>query len=131
MVIDLFKYFQFTDTRWLLEILEIARSIVNSLEEKKGENIVLMDLKDIVIFADYFVICSGSSDRMIQGLADSAIDQVKKDYRIISRVEGQPEDGWMLVDFGDIILHIFSPQRRDYYRLEDLWSEGKVLLHVQ
>ena len=90
-----------------------------------------MDLKDIAIFADYFVICSGSSDRMIQGLADSAIDQVKKDYRIISRVEGQPEDGWMLVDFGDIILHIFSPQRRDYYRLEDLWSEGKVLLHVQ
>ena len=90
-----------------------------------------MDLKDIAIFADYFVICSGSSDRMIQGLADSAIDQVKKDYRIISRVEGQPEDGWMLVDFGDIILHIFSPQRRDYYRLEDFWSEGKVLLHVQ
>jgi ribosome-associated protein len=101
------------------------------LEDKKGENIVLIDLQEIAIFADYFVICSGSSDRMIQALVDEAIDQVKKDYKINSRVEGQSEDGWMLVDFGEIILHIFSPQRRDYYRLEELWSNGKILLHVQ
>ena len=101
------------------------------LEDKKGENIVLIDLHDIAIFADYFVICSGSTDRMIQGLADSAIENVKKDFSIHPRVEGQSEDGWLLVDYGDIILHIFSPQRRDYYRLEELWSDGKVLLHVQ
>ncbi len=68
---------------------------------------------------------------MIQALVDSALDEVKKEYRINARVEGQAEDGWILVDYGDIILHVFSPQRRDYYRLEDLWSEGKVLLHVQ
>ena len=101
------------------------------MENKKGEDIILIDLQDIAIFADYFVICSGSTDRMIQALVDSAIDQIKKEFRINARVEGQSEDGWMLVDFGDIILHIFSPQRRDYYRLEELWSEGKVLLHVQ
>jgi ribosome-associated protein len=101
------------------------------LENKKGEDIILIDLQDIAIFADYFVICSGSTNRMIQALVDSAIDQVKKEYRINARVEGQAEDGWMLVDYGDIILHIFSPQRRDYYRLEELWSEGKILLHVQ
>jgi ribosome-associated protein len=101
------------------------------LENKKGENIVLIDLQDIAIFANYFVICSGSTDRMIQALVDSALDEVKKEYRINARVEGQAEDGWILVDYGDIILHVFSPQRRDYYRLEDLWSEGKVLLHVQ
>lgn len=104
---------------------------MHSLEDTKGENIILIDLHDIAIFADYFVICSGSSDRMIRALADSAVEKVKKDYRIIPRVEGEPEDGWLLVDFGDIILHIFSPQRRDYYRLEELWSDGKVLLHVQ
>jgi ribosome-associated protein len=101
------------------------------LENKKGEDIILIDLQDIAIFADYFVICSGSTDRMIQALVDSSIDQVKKEFRINARVEGQAEDGWMLVDYGDIILHIFSPQRRDYYQLEELWSEGKVLLHVQ
>lgn len=101
------------------------------MENKKGVDIILIDLHDIAIFADYFVICSGSTDRMIQALVDSAIDQVKKEFRINARIEGQAEDGWMLVDYGDIILHIFSPQRRDYYRLEELWSEGKVLLHVQ
>ena len=101
------------------------------MENKKGEDIILIDLQDIAIFADYFVICSGSTDRMIQALVDSAIDQVKEEFRINARVEGQAEDGWMLVDYGDIILHIFSPQRRDYYRLEELWSDGKVLLHVQ
>ena len=104
---------------------------MHTLEDKKGENIVLIDLRDIAIFADYFVICSGSSDRMIQGLADSANDSIKKDFRINPRVEGQSEDGWLLVDYGDIILHIFSPERREYYRLEELWSEGTVLLHVQ
>ena len=104
---------------------------MHTLEDKKGENIVLIDLRDIAIFADYFVICSGSSDRMIQGLADSANDSIKKDFRINHRVEGQSEDGWLLVDYGDIILHIFSLERREYYRLEELWSEGKVLLHVQ
>ncbi|MGW8143639.1 MAG: ribosome silencing factor [Anaerolineales bacterium] len=115
----------------MLEILDIARTIVTSLENKKGENIVLIDLQDIAIFADFFVICSGTTDRMIKALVDAAIDDVKKEYKINARVEGRAEDGWILVDFGDIILHIFSPYRRDYYRLEDLWSNGKVLLHVQ
>ena len=68
---------------------------------------------------------------MIQALVDSATDQVKKQFRQNARIEGQADDGWILVDFGDIIMHVFSPQRRDYYRLEDLWSEGRILLHVQ
>jgi ribosome-associated protein len=101
------------------------------LEEKKGENIILIDLHEIAIFADFFVICSGTTDRMVQALVDSATDQVKKQYRMRGKVEGIADSGWVLVDFGEIILHVFSPQRRDYYRLEDLWSEGKTLLHVQ
>lgn len=68
---------------------------------------------------------------MIQALVDETIEQVKKQYHLNARIEGEAVDGWMLVDFGDIILHIFSPNRRDYYRLEELWSEGKTLLHVQ
>jgi ribosome-associated protein len=101
------------------------------LEDKKGENIVLIDLQDLAIFADYFVICSGTSDRMIQGLVDATMDEIKKKYRLRARVEGLAEDGWMLLDYGEIILHIFSPQKRDYYRLEELWSRGKILLHLQ
>lgn len=83
------------------------------------------------MLADYFVICSGGSDRTIRALARAARDDVKSEYNTRGRVEGSPEDGWVLVDFGDVILHIFSPDQRDYYRLEDLWNEGKVLLHLQ
>ena len=68
---------------------------------------------------------------MLQALADSALEEVKETYDLRGRVEGLPQDGWVLVDFGDIVLHIFSHDRRDYYQLEELWSEGKVLLHLQ
>ena len=111
--------------------MEVAHTIVDALEDKKGEDIILMDIHEIAVFAEYFVICSGTSDRMIQTLADSAVEIAKKEFSLRGRIEGLPQDGWMLVDFGDVILHIFSPSRRDYYRLEDLWSDGKVLLHLQ
>jgi ribosome-associated protein len=68
---------------------------------------------------------------MLQTLVEAAIEQVKKKYNVPARLEGLPQDGWLLVDFGDIILHVFSPDRRNYYRLEDLWIDGKVLLHLQ
>lgn len=109
----------------------MARKIVTSLEEKKGEDILLLDIHDISDFADYFVICSGTSNRMLQGLADGVLEQVHNQYDIRGRIEGSPEDGWVLVDYGDVILHLFSPERRDYYRLEELWGRGKVLLRLQ
>jgi ribosome-associated protein len=101
------------------------------LEEKKGENITILDIEEIAIFAEYFVICSGKSDRMLQTLIDSALEAVKKEHSILGRTEGISQDGWLLADFGDVILHVFSHPQRDYYRLEELWSEGKVLLHLQ
>lgn len=101
------------------------------IEERKGENIVLIDIREITVLADYFVICSGGSDRTIRALARAAREDIKADFNTRGRVEGSAEDGWVLVDFGDVILHIFSPDQRDYYRLEELWNEGKVLLHLQ
>lgn len=90
-----------------------------------------MDIHEISSFADFFVICNGTSDRMLQALADGAMEGVHKEYDFWGRLEGMPRDGWLLVDFGDVILHLFSPDRRAYYRLEDLWSQGKVLLRLQ
>lgn len=104
---------------------------MNVIEEKKGENIVLLDIQGLASFADYFVICSGSSDRMLQALADAAVEKVHKQYQLAVRIEGVPQEGWVLVDFGDVILHLFSPERRDYYRLEELWAQGKVLVRLQ
>lgn len=105
--------------------------MVTALEEKKGEEIILLDLKGVVPFTDFFVICTGTSNRMLNALMEAALDKVRETYKLKTRVEGEAIDGWMLADFGDVVLHIFSLAQRDYYALEDLWSEGKVLLHVQ
>ncbi|RPI78610.1 MAG: ribosome silencing factor [Chloroflexi bacterium] len=111
--------------------MEVAHTVVDALEEKKGENILLIDIRDVTVFAEYFVICSGTSNRMLKALADGVIEKVRDEHDLRARVEGSPDDGWLLVDYGDLILHLFSPDRRNYYRLEELWSQGKVLLHVQ
>lgn len=109
----------------------MARFIVHVLEEKLGEDIVLLDIHDISDFTDYFVICSGTSDRMLNALADAVDEAVRGRYQLKPRFEGEPREGWILADYGEIVLHLFSPNRRDYYRLEELWSKGKVLLHLQ
>jgi len=68
---------------------------------------------------------------MLHALSEAVVDSVKMQHQLKGRVEGEPEYGWLLVDFGDVILHIFSPDRREYYCLEDLWNKAKILLHVQ
>jgi ribosome-associated protein len=80
--------------------LDIAHTIVDALEREEGEDIILIDIHEIAYFAEYFVICSGTSERMLQALADAAIDQVGIQYDLNGRTEGQPNDGWVLVDFG-------------------------------
>lgn len=90
-----------------------------------------MDLQGIAIFADYFVICTGTSDRMLQALGDAVAEALRKDLDLKSRQEGAAQDGWVLVDSGDVIVHLLSPEKREYYRLEDLWSQAKILLRLQ
>lgn len=111
--------------------MDLARNIVNYLEEKKGENILLLDIHELADFAEYFVICSGTSDRMLRALADEVQEEVRLHYQLKGRLEGEPQDGWMLIDYGDVVVHLLSPERRNYYRLEELWGKGKVLLRVQ
>ena len=101
------------------------------LEEKKGENILLLDIHDIATFTDYFVICNGTSDRMLDALAAALREYVKEKFGLLGRQEGRPSDGWLVADFGDVVVHLFSPDQRNYYRLEELWERGKVLLRVQ
>jgi len=114
-----------------LNTLEVARSIVNALEEKKGENIVLMEIAEISSFADYFIIVSGTSERMLDALADEVAKTAKQNFQLLSRTEGQPGSGWVVVDLGDIVVHLFAPEQRNYYRLEELWNQGKILVRLQ
>lgn len=111
--------------------MEMARRIVHVLADKKGEDILLLDIQEVSPVADYFVICSGTSDRMLKTLAEAVEDEVKDRYRLRPRLEGMPHEGWVLADYGAVILHLFSTAQRNYYNLEDLWSEGKVIVRLQ
>ena len=91
----------------------------------------MIDIKDVASFTDYFVICNGTSDRMLNALAKGVDETIRKNHKRHGRIEGDPAGGWMVLDYGDVVVHIFSPDQRDYYRLEELWQEGKVLLKLQ
>jgi ribosome-associated protein len=104
---------------------------VNSLEDKKGEDILLLDIKDIASFTDYFVLCTGTSDRMLSALAEASMEAVRQKHRKKGIKQGEAREGWVVLDYGDVVVHLFSPDQRDYYDLEELWQDGKVLLRVQ
>ncbi len=111
--------------------LELARRIVELAEDKKAADIVLLDLTGLTTLADYFVICSGGSERQLDAIADGIVSALR-DERIkpIGR-EGVPASHWVLLDFGSVIVHIFTPPERDYYGLEKHWAEARTILRVQ
>lgn len=111
--------------------VDLAREIALFLEEKFGENIVLMDVHDVAFFTDYFVICNANSDRQLRAMSNDLVREIRTRYGIHSKPEGEPEYGWMLVDLGDIVIHLFSEEKREYYQLEKLWSSGQILLRIQ
>jgi ribosome-associated protein len=105
--------------------------LVSVLEDKKGENIVLLDVTGITSFTDYFIICDGSSTRLLNALAESLDRAARTEFSLHSRIEGKSDDGWILLDMGDIVVHLFAPDQRKYYDLEELWHEGKVIVKIQ
>ena len=113
-----------------MEPLELAREIVASLEDKKGEDIMLLDLQNLAPIGEYYVICSGNSERTLGALLSAVLRDLKQEGSR-PQVEGEASDGWLLADFGSVVVHIFSTAQREYYRLEELWADAKVLLHVQ
>lgn len=110
----------------------MARGIVELIADKKGADIVLLDIRRVSLLADYFVICSGASERQVRAIVDEILEKVKKEAGIIPlNVEGVPSSGWVLVDYGSVIVHIFAPSLREYYSLEKLWSEATMVVRVQ
>ena len=92
---------------------------------------MLLDIMKIASFTDFFIICTATSNRMLDALSEAVLRTVREKHRLKGRQEGYANGGWLTIDFGVIVVHLFSPDRRDYYRLEDLWREGKILLHLQ
>jgi ribosome-associated protein len=111
--------------------LELARRIVELAEEKKAADIVLLELTPLTTIADYFVICSGGSERQLDAIADGIASTLRDERTKPIGREGTPASHWVLLDFGSVIVHIFTPPERDYYGLEKHWAEAKTVLRVQ
>ena len=110
--------------------LELARRIVELAEDKKAADIVLLDLTGLTTVADYFVIASGGSERQLDAIADGIVSGMRDEKIHVFGREGTAASHWVLVDFGSVIVHIFTPPERDYYQLERHWSEAKTILRV-
>ncbi len=114
-----------------LSPLEIARKIVDAAEDKKAAEIVLLDVSELTSMADYFVICSGGSERQLGAIGDGIAEKLRDEgVRPIGR-EGGSNSHWTLLDFGAVIVHVFAPPERDYYQLERHWARAKTILRVQ
>jgi len=114
-----------------LSPLEVARKVVDAAEDKKAADIVLLDVSELTSMADYFVICSGGSERQLGAIGDGIAEKLREEgVRPIGR-EGGANSHWTLLDFGAVIVHIFAPPERDYYQLERHWSKAKTVLRVQ
>ncbi|MCB0036480.1 MAG: ribosome silencing factor [Anaerolineales bacterium] len=115
-----------------LEALELAHLLVDTVLDKKASDIIILDLREQSVLTDYFLLCNGDSNRQINAIADAVQEDAKqKADVIIMNKEGDPNSGWVLLDFGDLIVHVFSPEKRAYYDLEGLWHESHVVLRMQ
>lgn len=100
-------------------------------EDKQASDILLLDLRQVSLIADYFVVCSAASDRQITAIQDEIVARLDREADLTPQhVEGDPSSGWVLLDYGGVIAHIFSPAQRDYYRLEELWSAAQPLVRI-
>jgi len=104
---------------------DLAHAIAGFAEEKKAADIVELDLRGVLGYTDYFVVCSGNTERQTKAIHDGILEGMKKDHGMIPRrVEGMPEARWILMDYLDVVCHVFTPEARGFYRIEQLWGEA-------
>ena len=110
---------------------EMAKIVFDALDEKKGEDIKIIDISEVSVMADYFVVASGSSTTQIQALVRNAEENLHKAGYVMKRMEGDKNSSWVLLDFGDVVVHIFNREDRLFYDLERIWSDGKIIEPAQ
>ncbi len=106
------------------EILELA---VKAADSKRAEEIIALDVSEVSVMADYFVIMDANSKRQVQAIAEAVVEQVHKNDIVIKSVEGKQAGNWVLVDLGDVIVHVFQKDQRQFYNLEKLWSQAPMV----
>lgn len=113
----------------IIEVDEVSLAkaflTVQAASNKKAETIKILDLRNLSSFTDYFVVCSGQSDRQVQAIADSVCIELKEDGFTPISIEGYKDGRWIVVDYGDVVIHVFHDALRDYYDIEQLWYDAK------
>jgi len=103
---------------------QLAEAIAEQAAEKKAGDIVVLDLRGVIGYTDLFVICTGNTDRQVKAIHDGIHQALKQEHGLLPRrVEGLGEARWVLMDYLDVVVHVFTPETRDFYRLEQLWGE--------
>jgi ribosome-associated protein len=105
---------------------QLLLTAVNAADDKKAEDIVVLNMKGISLLTDYFVICHGNSDKQVQAIAREIKDKVEEKGYTVKRLEGFDEAKWVLVDIGDVVVHVFHKDERAYYNLERLWGDAPI-----
>ena len=104
---------------------DLCRAAITALEDKKAEDISIIDISEISVLADYFIIANGSNHSQIQAMCDNVEEALGRTGNPVRQIEGYQNANWILMDFGDIIVHIFDRENRLFYDLERIWSNGK------
>jgi len=107
-----------------LSSLEQARRIAALASEKLAEDVVILDMRPVCVYTDFFVLATGRNARQTKAIYDEVHGQLKQESRLLPRaVDGQQEADWIIADYLDVVLHVFTPETRQFYRLEDLWGD--------
>ena len=114
-----------------LEAIELAKMAITAAEEKQASDILLLDTRGVCSFADYFVILTGESERQLDAITEEIRQKLKAEGERPLHIEGTSGSGWVLMDYGDVVVHIFSSEDRDNYALDDLWSNASPVLRIQ
>ena len=109
-----------------METLELAKKICKAASDKKAKEIITMDMRGLMFSTDCFVICSAPTATQVRAIADNIEDELAKEEIFFSHKEGYSEGEWVLLDYGDVVVHIFKDENREYYALEKLWGDAKI-----
>jgi len=115
----------------LLEPIELARSAVEVASDRQASDIVLLDIRAVSLLADYFVICTAETERQLRAVVGAIVEDTENKGQRPLHVEGSIESGWVLLDFGAVIVHVFTPEQREFYHLERLWAQATTVLRMQ
>ena len=115
----------------ILKAIEVARRSVEAASDKQASDIMLLDSQKVCSFTDYFVICTGENERQIGTIYNEIEHALKKEGVLPHHHEGTVGSGWLLLDYGDVIVHIFAPFEREYYQLDKLWNGATPVLRIQ